>query len=413
MTLIHFVDVRVLDCTAGAPFAGEVLVNDNRITRIVRSPERIDAASAQRIDGRGGTLMPGLVEPHAHLSFTDMSQSTQLGEIAPEDHALMTLRNARVMLDHGFTACFGAASAKPRLDIAVRNAIDRGDFPGPRMLAASPEMTVTGGLGDPSLAHLERHNFGYVCDGADEFRRAARLFVREGVDTLKINISGDAGVAWAQAHETVMTDAEVEAVCEVARSRSKRVAAHTRSAESVKMALRHGVDILYHATLIDDEACAQLEAQRERVFVAPTLGNIYTVLHEATPWGITPLMARNRGIDRELDRGIANMKALQRCGVRVLPGGDYGFAWNPIGANARDIEHFVNLLGFTPMQAIIAATKLGGEIMMLGNELGQIREGYLADLLLVDGDPLQDVGLLRQRDKLRVIMKNGVLHQHK
>ena len=194
MTLIHFVDVRVLDCTAGAPFAGEVLVNDNRITRIVRSPERIDAASAQRIDGRGGTLMPGLVEPHAHLSFTDMSQSTQLGEIAPEDHALMTLRNARVMLDHGFTACFGAASAKPRLDIAVRNAIDRGDFPGPRMLAASPEMTVTGGLGDPSLAHLERHNFGYVCDGADEFRRAARLFVREGVDTLKINISGDAGV---------------------------------------------------------------------------------------------------------------------------------------------------------------------------------------------------------------------------
>ncbi len=404
-----FTNVNILDCTGAAPFAGEVLVENCRIARIARSPDKIEAADAERIDGRGGTLMPGLVEPHAHLSFTDMSQSTQLGEIPPEDHALLTLRNARVMLDHGFTSCFGAASAKPRLDVAVRNAIERGDFPGPRMLAASPEMTVTGGLGDPSLSHLERHNFGYVCDGADEFRRAARLFVREGVDTLKINISGDAGVAWAQAHETVMNDAEVEAVCEVARSRGKRVAAHVRSAESVKMALRHGVDVLYHATLIDDEACAQLEAQRERVFVAPTLGNLYTVLHEATPWGLTSNMACNRGVDKELDRGIENMRTLQRRGVRVLPGGDYGFAWNPIGANARDIEHFVSLLGFTPMQAILAATKLGGEIMMRGNELGQIKSGFLADLLLVDGDPLRDVTLLRQRDKLSAIMKNGVL----
>jgi imidazolonepropionase-like amidohydrolase len=412
MACTLFVNINILDCTGAAPFSGEVLVENGRIARIARNLERIGAADAQRVDGRGGTLMPGLVEPHAHLSFIDMAQSTQLGELPPEDHAIKTLRNARVMLDHGFTSCFGAASAKPRLDVAVRNAIDRGDFPGPRMLAASPEMTVTGGLGDPSLSHLERHNFGYVCDGADEFRRAARLFVREGVDTLKVNISGDAGVAWAQAHETVMTDAEVEAVCEVARSRGKCVAAHARSAESIKMALRHGVDVLYHATLLDDEACAQLEAQRARVFVAPTLGNLYTVLHEATPWGLTPSMARSRNVDRELDIGIRNMRALHQAGVRVLPGGDYGFAWNPIGANARDIEHFVNLLGFTPMQAIVAATKLGGEIMRLGNELGQIKEGYLADLILVDGDPLQDVGLLRQRDKLRAIMKAGVLYKH-
>ena len=105
------------------------------------------------------------------------------------------------------------------------------------------------------------------------------------------------------------------------------------------------------------------------------------------------------------------MKAPQRRGVRVMPGGDYGFAWNPIGANARDIEHFVNLLGFTPMEAILAATKMGGEIMMRGHELGQIKAGYLADLLLIDGDPLDDVGLLRQRDKLRAIMKDGVLHK--
>ena len=411
MPPILFSNVRVLDCSGALPFDGAVLIAGERIVRIAQAGQTIDAPDALRIDGRGGTLMPGLVEPHAHLSFTNFSQSVQMGDIPPEDHAIMTLHNARIMLDQGFTSCNSAAAAKGRLDIVVRDAINRGDFPGPRLLAASPELTVTGGLGDPSLSHIPRENFGYICDGADQFRRAARYFLREGVDTLKINISGDEGVPWARAHQTVMTDAEVEAVCGVARSRGKRVAAHTRSAESVKMALRHGVDILYHCTLIDDEACAQLEAQRERVFVAPTLGNTYAVLHEATAWGITPEAARERGIERELLTGIENMKALQRRGVRVMPGGDYGFAWNPIGANARDIEHFVNLLGFSPMEAILAATKMGGEIMLRGHELGQIKAGYLADLLLIDGDPLQDVGLLRQRDKLRAIMKDGVLYK--
>ena len=406
-----FSNVRVLDCSGASPFDGAVLIAGERIVRIARAGQTIDAPDALHIDGKGGTLMPGLVEPHAHLSFTNFSSSVQLGEIPPEDHAIMTLHNARIMLDQGFTSCNSAAAAKGRLDIAVRDAINRGDFPGPRLLAASPELTVTGGLGDPSLSHMPRENFGYVCDGADEFRRAARHFLREGVDTLKINISGDEGVPWARAHQTVMNDAEVEAVCEVARSRGKRVAAHTRSAESVKMALRHGVDILYHCTLIDDEACAQLEEQRDRVFVAPTLGNTYAVLHEATAWGITQEAARERGVERELLTGIENMKALQRRGVRVMPGGDYGFAWNPIGANARDIEHFVNLLGFTPMEAILAATKMGGEIMLRGHELGQIKASYLADLLLIDGDPLRDVGLLRQRDKLRAIMKDGVLYK--
>jgi imidazolonepropionase-like amidohydrolase len=118
---------------------------------------------------------------------------------------------------------------------------------------------------------------------------------------------------------------------------------------------------------------------------------------------------RARGLEHELEQGIETMKDLRRRGVRILPGGDYGFAWNPIGANARDIEHFVKLLDFTPMEAILAATKLGGEIMMRGHELGQVRPGYLADLLLVDGDPLADVALLQRRERLRMVMKGGVV----
>ena len=175
---------------------------------------------------------------------------------------LRTVQNARRMLDAGFTSCFSAAAAKPGLDIVLRNAIDRGDFPGPRTLAASPEMTVSAGLGDMRLHHMYRESFAVVCDGADEFRRFSREMVREGVDTLKINISGDAGTPASPADATVMTEAEVAAVCDVAQAHGKRVAAHARSAESVRMCLRHGVNVIYHATLLDEDARERLTAAR-------------------------------------------------------------------------------------------------------------------------------------------------------
>ena len=408
MSTTLFRNVRVLDCTGGPAFAGSVLVEGNRIAAVAPVAASLAVGNAMVVDGQGATLMPGLVEAHSHLSFTDVAQSVELGFIPPEEHMLRTAQNARRMLDAGFTSCFSAAAAKPRLDIVLRNAIDNGDFPGPRTLAASPEMTVSAGLGDVRLYHMYRENFAVVCNGAEEFRRFSREMVREGVDTLKINVSGDAGTPASPADTTVMNDAEVAAVCDVAQAHGKRIAAHARSAESVRMCLRHGVDVIYHATLLDDDARDQLEAQRERIFVAPVLGNLYTTLNEAAPWGITREIAENRGIAHELENGVENMKALHRRGVRVLIGGDYGFAWNPVGTDARDIGHFVDMLEFSPMDAIMAATRLGGEIMGMGDRLGQVRPGYLADLLLVDGDPLEDVAILQQRDRLRAIMKDGV-----
>ncbi len=408
MSATLFTNVRILDCTGVPAFAGSVLVEGNRIAAVVPAGAMLAAGDADVIDGQGATLMPGLVEAHSHLTFTDVAQSVELGFIPPEEHMLRTAQNARSMLDAGFTSCFSAAAAKPRLDVALRNAIDSGDFPGPRTLAASPEMTVSAGLGDVRLYHMYRENFAVVCNGAEEFRRFSREMVREGVDTLKINVSGDAGTPASPAETTVMSDAEVAAVCNVAQAHGKRVAAHARSAESVRMCLRHGVDVIYHATLLDDDARDRLEAERERVFVAPVLGNLYTTLNEAAPWGITREMAAERGIAYELDHGIENMKALHRRGVRVLIGGDYGFAWNPIGTDARDIGHFVDMLGLSPMDAIMAATRLGGEIMAMGERIGQVRPGYLADLLLVDGDPLENVAILQQRDRLKAIMKDGV-----
>ncbi len=406
-----FTNVTVLDGSGAEPFPGQVLVEGNRIKTVARSGEALQADGAERVDGGGATLMPGLVESHCHISFANTPDLESLGMIPPEEHTLLAAKHAKLMLDQGFTSINSAAAAKPRLDVVIRNAINAGDIPGPRMLAATPEMTVSGGLGDVRLWHMHRETFAIVCDGADAFRRVAREMVREGVDTLKINPSGDEFVPWARAEQTVMTDAEVEAVCEVARQRGKRVAAHARSAESVKMCLRHGVEIIYHATFADAEAIDQLEAAKDRVFVAPTIGITYSTLNEASQWGITPAVGEQLGLKRELESAIKVMPELKRRGVRVLPGGDYGFAWNPVGKNARDIEHFVTLFGYSPMEAIVAATRLGGEIMMKGNELGQIKAGHLADLLLVDGNPLADVRILQDRDRLLAIMKDGAFHK--
>lgn len=413
MSGILFRNVRVIDGIAKTPYPGEVLVEGNRIRAVGRKPGSVKASpSISVVDGGGATLMPGLVEAHAHPSFANTSTLEALGDIPPEEHVLLTMKHVRLLLDHGFTSINSAAAAKPRLDIVIRNAINAGDIPGPRMLAASPEMTVTSGLGDVSLMHMQRDTFAMVADGPDEFRRLARMFVREGVDTLKINPSGDEFVPYARARHTVMNEAEVAAVCEVARSREKRVAAHARSAESVKLALRHGVQIIFHATLADEEALDLLEAARESVFVAPTIGITYATYREAADHGIVLPDDVVRALEIELESACDNMKALRRRGVRVLPGGDYGFAWNPIGRNARDLEYFVNLFGYSPMEAIVAATRMGGELMMRPGELGLVKAGCLADLLLVDGDPVRDIRILQDRERLLAIMKDGRFHKN-
>jgi imidazolonepropionase-like amidohydrolase len=411
MEKILFKNVNVLDCTGAAPYVGQVMVEGNRVKAVAPQGSTIPAEGARVVDGGGATLMPGLIESHSHMTFLDTADLESLGFVPPEEHMLRTVKNAQKFLDQGFTACNSAASAKARLDVVLRNAIDAGEFPGPRTLAASPELATTAGLGDVRLMHMHRETFAIICDGADEFRKTAREMVREGVDTLKINPSGDEFIPHARAHHTVMTEAEIAAVCDVGHAHGKRIAAHARSAESVKLALKHGAAVIYHATLVDDEACAALEAAKDWCFVSPTIGITYTTLNEASNWGITVQVGESMGLRRELDIACKNMKELKKRGVRVLPGGDYGFAWNPNGSNARDIEHFVNLLDFSPMDAIMSATKLGGEIMMMGNELGQIKPGYLADLILVDGNPLANVKLLQDADKILAIMKDGAFHK--
>ncbi len=408
---ILFTNVRILDGSGAAhPYSGSVRVRGNRIVQVGRSTAAIAPGDALVVDGAGATLMPGMCEAHTHFSWNDAATLAGIQTMPLEEHVLWCAKVAKRYLQAGWTSCVGAACAKPRLDVVTRNAIESGQIAGPRYLAASQEITVMGGLGDETLPHLPfpEFSFGVNVSGAEEMRKAVRLFLKYGVDSIKLNLSGDNFTPQAPADTTWMTDAEVAAAAEEVRLRGKRITVHARSAASVKQALKHGATVIYHASFTDPETLDMLEAQRDRIFVAPGLAILYAMLNEAEPWGVTRAKATEMGYQVEWDAALDSLQKMHKRGVRILPGGDYGFAFTPHGQNARDLEFFVKFLGFTPQEAIRSATAYGGPIMNRPHDLGLVKEGYLADLLLVDGDPLAQLSILRDPQRLLAVMKDGV-----
>ncbi|MEP7243547.1 MAG: amidohydrolase family protein [Gammaproteobacteria bacterium] len=406
-----FTNVNVFDGSGSDRFPGEVLVEGNRIRAVAHGATQIPREPGiEVIDGGGNTLMPGMCEAHSHITYSNMANIKEVGQIPPEEHLLLALSNAKLMLDSGFTSLYSAASAKIRTEVVARNAIDSGKMPGPRMRAASPEVVSTGGLGDERQMHMHHQSFEIIADGADEVRRTVRMLIREGVDTVKLNISGDNFTRKNFGRRLSYTDAEVAAAAEEAHERNAWLSCHARADGAVRMALRHHFRVIYHLDFIEGETFDLVEAQKDRIFIAPAIGIIYTTAYEAGAFGINENVARGMGMMEMLEGFPRVYKELWKRGVRILPGGDYGFAWNPIGTDARDLEHFVNMLGLSPQQVLMSATKWGGEIMDIP-DLGLVKDNFLADLLLVKGDPTADIKLLQDRDNLLMIMKDGVYYK--
>jgi imidazolonepropionase-like amidohydrolase len=374
-----FTNVRILDGTGTMPYSGSVLVQGNRIRTVGRSSAALAPHGASVIDGAGATLMPGMCEAHTHFSWNDSATLAGIQTMPLEEHVLWCAKIAKKYLEAGWTSCVGAACAKPRLDVVTRNAINSGQIPGPRYLAASQEITVPGALGDETLPHLPfpEFSFGVNVNSPDDMRKAVRMFLKYGVDSIKLNLSGDNFTPDSPADTNWMSDAEVDAAMQEVRVRGKRGTAHARSAASVKQALRHGIDVIYHASYTDSETLDMLEAKKDRIFVAPGIAILLAMLYEAEPWGITHAKAVAMGYQHEWDAAQESLRAMHKRGIRILPGGDYGFAMTPHCQNARDLEFFVKYLGFTPMEAIRSATLYGGQIMMKPNELGVVK-GILA-----------------------------------
>ncbi|GAB3464891.1 amidohydrolase family protein [Massilia terrae] len=402
---IIFENVRIFDGSQMRAGTGAVRVEGNRIAEVSDGAGIAHHDADRVIDGQGGTLMPGLVEAHAHLSWPSSVERFVPGmALPPEDLVLTTARNARILLDHGFTSAYSAGSLSKSVEVVLNTFITSGGMPGPRLVASSIEREP------PSVEELDPGRVAEHGSGPD----AVRAFVKEcaaiGAKSVKFLLSGEDALMPGASQKLMYTQEEADAAGEQARESGVWLACHAQASDAVKMGLRAGFRVLYHCTYADEEALDMLEAKRGEIFIAPAIGIIQATLDAAPPPHFDMShMKRSAAEVLELQKKL--VPELRRRGLRVLPGGDYGFPFNPNGRNARDLELFVKLFGYTPQEALSAATLLGGELMGMGDELGQVKQGFLADLLLVDGDPTADVAILQDRKRLRAIMKDGRFHK--
>jgi imidazolonepropionase-like amidohydrolase len=401
-----FTGVKIFDGSGAALFPGEVLVRGNRITAVARGDERLPRDGAAEIDGAGRTLMPGMVEAHAHLTWpTNIERVTNGMKLPIEEHMLVTAQNARITLDHGFTSAYSAGSLGERIEPVLRDMIDAGSLPGPRLRASALEKGMEGVMGVPE-GHDPNHDRSIP--GLVAYVKAMKEL---GCDTIKFLMSSDEGFAPGGAQVLMYSEAEAQAVGQAAREAGIWLACHAQAAEAVKRAVRAGFRHIFHCTYADEEALDLLEANRDRLFVAPAPGLLYARVHEAQDFGIGRAEAERMGAVSGLELMAEIYPKMRQRGIRVLPGGDYGFPYNPIGRNARDLQLFVDILGYSPTETLVAATRLGGQLMDM--DLGTIAEGMLADILLIDGDPVSNIAILQDHSRMPVVMKDGKFHRNR
>jgi imidazolonepropionase-like amidohydrolase len=355
-------------------------------------------ADCEAIDVAGRFVMPGMTETHAHLSFADASPFA-IGATSVEDATITAVRNASLMLSAGFTSAISFGSTY-KIDVALRDAIRAGRIRGPRLLAAGRDLGATASNVD-SPGGLSQ-----IADGPWALRQAVREQRKQRVDVVKIFVDGEAINPINPPGELGFCDEEVEAIVDEAHRRKLRVACHARSAAAVKQAVRAGVDFIGHANYLDDEAVDLLAQHRDRLVVGPAIAWEVQYVAQCESLGISRDTVRAQGYEAEIEATIRTVAKLRAAGVRLVVGGDYGISIAPHGTYAKDLEYFVDLFGMSPAEALVCATRNGGQAFDPDGRLGTLAPGCFADLLVVDGDPLTDIRVLQEHDRLQV-MKDG------
>ena len=399
-TLIR--DVSIFDGSGSALQTGSVLVDGERIARVAYGDELAGESADVTIDGRGKTLMPGLVDAHTHLTWGSSVEKIYHQFILPPDELKVAAwRNARVLLDHGFTSIYSAGALGDMIEPELAQAIAAGETPGPRMVPSTLERSPEGDEGVDT---------GDVFNGRgpDAMRKFVSYCKDEGVQSIKLVVSGEDALKPGSAMQVLYTREEMLAAGEATREAGMWIATHAYSPEAIGLALDAGARILYHCSFADDATVDRMAADKDKFFYAPGPG-VSVAAIEANPPPHVDMTHMKASANERMGLEGKLVPALKARGVRILTGGDYGFPFNPHGRNARDLEHFVQYFGFTPAEALRSATQYGGELM--GLDVGLVKEGWLADLLLVDGDPTADVAILQDKDRLKMIMKGGALYK--
>ena len=352
-------------------------------------------------DVGGRFVMPGMTETHAHLSFADASPFA-IGATPVEEATITAVRNANLMLSSGFTSAISFGSTY-KIDVALREAINSGRIAGPRLLAAGRDLGATASNVD-SPGGLSQ-----IVDGPWALRKAVREQRRDQVDVVKIFIDGEAINPVNPPGELGFCDEEVNAVVDEAHRHGLRVACHARSAAAVKQAVRAGVDYVGHANYLDEEAVELLSARNDAVYVGPAIAWEVQYVKQCESLGVSRETVRAQGYEAEIEATVKTVEMLRKADVKLVVGGDYGISIAPHGTYAKDLEYFVDLFDMRPAEALLCATRNGGRAMDPSGSLGTLEAGTAADVVMVEGDPLEDIRVLQDHAKLTVI-KGGEVH---
>jgi imidazolonepropionase-like amidohydrolase len=396
---------RLLDVIAGEVLRGQVIAIRGDRIEAIGSDEGSYAPEARVIDLSSHTVLPGLIDAHAHLTgdvdtghgYAGLVQSSGAQE------ALFGVRNARMTLEAGFTTVRDVGSFRAFTDVALRHAIDEGWTPGPRMMCAGAFVTCPGGGGDVTGLAVDvdeavprELRFG-VSKSADEVRDAARRILHGGADLIKVIATGAVLTEGTTPSAPEFSEAEIRAAVEEAALNGAHVAAHAHGAEGIKRAVLAGVRSIEHGSYADDEAI-ELMAERGTYLVADVwLGD--WALERGRIDGWSPTVMRKMEDSTVAQREVF-AKALG-AGVRLAFGTDSGVY--PHGMGTRQFATMVGL-GMSPMEAIRSGTIVAAELMGWEDRVGSLQAGRYADLVAVEGDPLEDLDLLND---VALVMKGG------
>lgn len=396
--LVAVTAARLVDVESGALRENAVVVVDGERIVDVRTDGQVPAG-AQRIDLGDVTLLPGLIDCHVHIDGQSGDFYTEAFRRSPIDNAVKSHIYARRTLLAGFTTVRNVGSAE-FIDVALRNAINRGEVQGPRILASGVALGATGGHADGGTGfspYMHFSGFSGIADGVDAIRAKVRFDVKYGADVIKFMASAGVLSEEESVGEPQYSQEEMNALVDEAHRWHRKVAAHAHGTEAIKMAVRAGVDSIEHGSFLDDEAIALMK-KHGTWLVADIYNDDYILSEFARLKYPQSMIEKERKVGRTQRESFRNAV---KAGVKIAYGTDAGVY--PHGDNAKQFVKMTEW-GQTPTQALQSATVRAAELLGRGDQIGALRNGLYADLVAVPGNPLQDIAVM---ERVSFVMKAG------
>jgi imidazolonepropionase-like amidohydrolase len=376
-----------------------VTIQGGKIIRVGSNAGAMQAG-ANSIELPNATLLPGLIDAHTHITYDPTFGYQELGISVPKE-ALIGAKNARITLEAGFTTIRNVG-ARAYTDVALRDAVNEGMLPGPRMIVSGPALSITGGHCDNDLLPYEYHaQSDGAADGVEGVQHKVREVIKYGADVIKICATGGVLSKGDDPQASQYTLEEMKAIVADAHRLGRKVAAHAHGAQGILWASEAGVDSVEHGSYIDDAAIQMMKSKG--TYLVPTLYLGDWMAENAARIGLPEMYAKK--MREVIPKARQNVKKAFDAGVKVAFGTDA--AVYPHGLNAHEFAVYVKL-GMTPIQAIQTATVNAADLLGWSDRIGSVEEGKFADIIAVDGDPTKDVTLLQNPV---FVMKGGVVYK--